>query len=401
VALGEAKVEAAIPVLLSMADMVNKSGGVVWEAGVYALQRMGAPALMATMTHIENATEPEARISEYWILHAATDADEPTRLAVQEFALPRAKIELQLLREKKDWYPVRAALSVSAALGDQRAKPMLEELTSQAKSSGEDEEAEELSFLLDDLASGKRRDYDVDWRTDWEEQCGEWDGMLQEWRQQEAAAAKREELKKAHAELAEGYRQSLVQQGIPADKAAVAKEKVKDWLDLAAKYDLDLRKPNLKLTRKVLMEDAPAELLGDRHYFEGLPSLLEAFFVFLHNAGRVKNLKPYEQLFKEARESLPELAMDRNLWGMRKLMYVVGTEQGYDMSDDAEAAEFVQNLTQSVVAKPAKDEPTEAAPVDEYHGDRIEPIRRTEPKVGRNDPCPCGSGKKYKKCCGK
>jgi SEC-C motif-containing protein len=27
------------------------------------------------------------------------------------------------------------------------------------------------------------------------------------------------------------------------------------------------------------------------------------------------------------------------------------------------------------------------------------PFRRTEPKVGRNDPCPCGSGKKYKKCC--
>jgi uncharacterized protein len=26
--------------------------------------------------------------------------------------------------------------------------------------------------------------------------------------------------------------------------------------------------------------------------------------------------------------------------------------------------------------------------------------RRTAPKVGRNDPCPCGSGKKYKKCCG-
>jgi uncharacterized protein len=25
---------------------------------------------------------------------------------------------------------------------------------------------------------------------------------------------------------------------------------------------------------------------------------------------------------------------------------------------------------------------------------------RTTPKVGRNDPCPCGSGKKYKKCCG-
>jgi preprotein translocase subunit SecA len=27
------------------------------------------------------------------------------------------------------------------------------------------------------------------------------------------------------------------------------------------------------------------------------------------------------------------------------------------------------------------------------------PVRREAPKVGRNDPCPCGSGKKYKKCC--
>ena len=29
-----------------------------------------------------------------------------------------------------------------------------------------------------------------------------------------------------------------------------------------------------------------------------------------------------------------------------------------------------------------------------------QPFRRETPKVGRNDPCPCGSGKKYKKCCG-
>jgi len=31
----------------------------------------------------------------------------------------------------------------------------------------------------------------------------------------------------------------------------------------------------------------------------------------------------------------------------------------------------------------------------------FEPEVRSEPKVGRNDPCPCGSGKKYKKCCGR
>jgi hypothetical protein len=35
---------------------------------------------------------------------------------------------------------------------------------------------------------------------------------------------------------------------------------------------------------------------------------------------------------------------------------------------------------------------------------KIEKSSRTlvkPPKIGRNDPCPCGSGKKYKKCCGK
>jgi preprotein translocase subunit SecA len=42
----------------------------------------------------------------------------------------------------------------------------------------------------------------------------------------------------------------------------------------------------------------------------------------------------------------------------------------------------------------------------EHRGDsedesKPETVRRDENKVGRNDPCPCGSGKKYKKCHGK
>jgi preprotein translocase subunit SecA len=33
-------------------------------------------------------------------------------------------------------------------------------------------------------------------------------------------------------------------------------------------------------------------------------------------------------------------------------------------------------------------------------GDKPAPVKREGKKIGRNDPCPCGSGKKYKKCCG-
>jgi preprotein translocase subunit SecA len=44
-------------------------------------------------------------------------------------------------------------------------------------------------------------------------------------------------------------------------------------------------------------------------------------------------------------------------------------------------------------ASPVSGERQEAAP-------RAAQVKRSVPKVGRNDPCPCGSGKKYKHCCG-
>lgn len=34
------------------------------------------------------------------------------------------------------------------------------------------------------------------------------------------------------------------------------------------------------------------------------------------------------------------------------------------------------------------------------HQEPRKPVTRVEPKLGRNDPCKCGSGKKFKKCCG-
>jgi preprotein translocase subunit SecA len=46
--------------------------------------------------------------------------------------------------------------------------------------------------------------------------------------------------------------------------------------------------------------------------------------------------------------------------------------------------------------------PRQQAPTPARTGgdDVIKTVKRDEPRVGRNDPCPCGSGKKYKKCHG-
>jgi preprotein translocase subunit SecA len=63
-----------------------------------------------------------------------------------------------------------------------------------------------------------------------------------------------------------------------------------------------------------------------------------------------------------------------------------------------------QNLIQADI--PGLSRPQPAAPPPERNVEppapKIElPIKRELPKVGRNDPCPCGSGKKFKNCCGR
>jgi preprotein translocase subunit SecA len=34
-------------------------------------------------------------------------------------------------------------------------------------------------------------------------------------------------------------------------------------------------------------------------------------------------------------------------------------------------------------------------------GEGAMPVKKQSKEIGRNDPCPCGSGKKYKQCCGR
>ena len=44
--------------------------------------------------------------------------------------------------------------------------------------------------------------------------------------------------------------------------------------------------------------------------------------------------------------------------------------------------------------------PNQGAAAGGEEAGKVKTVVRDQPKVGRNDPCPCGSGKKYKKCHG-
>jgi preprotein translocase subunit SecA len=74
-----------------------------------------------------------------------------------------------------------------------------------------------------------------------------------------------------------------------------------------------------------------------------------------------------------------------------------------DPSTESQAASvFGGSRSAAATAAPPRASGTGAGPVPARVGgdDVIKTVRHDQPKVGRNDPCPCGSGKKYKKCHG-
>jgi preprotein translocase subunit SecA len=82
--------------------------------------------------------------------------------------------------------------------------------------------------------------------------------------------------------------------------------------------------------------------------------------------------------------------------------------EGYDMFMDlihriqADSVGTLYHLQVQPHQEPPPEARPKAAPMAFSHGDSAaQPKQRQNKKVGRNDPCPCGSGKKYKKCCGK
>ena len=104
----------------------------------------------------------------------------------------------------------------------------------------------------------------------------------------------------------------------------------------------------------------------------------EAFNMFQQLLEQIK----HETVSLIARTELPTLEEIRAL------------EEAQHIPEDIE----YQHVQADNVLQPGTPQPQEAPPVQ---APKPKPFKRGKKKVGRNDPCPCGSGKKYKHCCGK
>ena len=167
-------------------------------------------------------------------------------------------------------------------------------------------------------------------------------------------------------------------------------------------------------------EDVIKELSEKAHNIYNTKS--EKFGESMRELERVVTLKIVDEKWMEHIDNMDEL---KNGVGLRayaqKDPVVVYRMEGFDMFDEmvydiqydvvkllmhvTERDEGAQRQQTSKITSAKLQETSAIELVDgkisPKEGGIDKTIRNEEPKVGRNDPCPCGSGKKYKNCCGR
>ncbi|MGD1278081.1 MAG: SEC-C metal-binding domain-containing protein [Tepidisphaeraceae bacterium] len=115
-----------------------------------------------------------------------------------------------------------------------------------------------------------------------------------------------------------------------------------------------------------------------------------------------ESFRYFEEMMEAVRDKVTDLIFRARVVGMaearsayRETAAVHEALAGYGVGENiAATAAAVQG------APGAGGEMQQAADQPQGQAAAVKQIVRDAPKVGRNDPCPCGSGKKYKKCCG-
>lgn len=208
---------------------------------------------------------------------------------------------------------------------------------------------------------------------------------------------------------------------------------IKELMDnLMKRGEAVLKEPRLRL----LIETVPRKLEAkkikkDSRIPRKLHELVETFYaggVAEAMKGSECGSRDYEEI-KEA-VILAKLAVIESFPGIKKGFKIIKDEYPYCRQDMGEFLDEVvkagskakllnkyekqfdkirqvmmDNLFYSMAgfdeAEPFGNDLDEFWEEDFFNAGKTEPYQRKEPKIGRNAPCPCGSGKKYKNCCGK
>jgi preprotein translocase subunit SecA len=177
------------------------------------------------------------------------------------------------------------------------------------------------------------------------------------------------------------------------------------WQQVCAKYEEKEKnlEPSLlrQLERDVMLQIVDAQW---KDHLYGLDHLKDG--IGLRGYGQRDPLVEYKResfaLFQAMKARIDEEII-KYLWRIRPVMKTVESGLAKQAPEDSTASLTFNNQGQPTPSFANKTAPITNPNPPRTGGDdaKIRTIRRDAPKVGRNDPCPCGSGKKYKKCHGR
>ncbi len=201
---------------------------------------------------------------------------------------------------------------------------------------------------------------------------------------------------------------------------------VEAYVNKVASADVDPSEWDMKELNDTLRPIVPLEpiLLTDKEKDTGNPKLL--IQRLKEEAGKLYEAKeaefPNPEAMREIERVILLKVIDRkwmaHIDDMAQLRQGIGLQSfgskdpvveykfaGYDMFNEMTAA--IQEDTARLILHVRLEEKVEREQVAKVTGtnkdDTVKkgPVKRKTAKIGRNDPCPCGSGKKYKMCCGR
>jgi hypothetical protein len=123
----------------------------------------------------------------------------------------------------------------------------------------------------------------------------------------------------------------------------------------------------------------PRKISEGEQFYNNVEPVLSQFFIFLDQKKVIHNGVNLSKSLKKISRDMIKAAAEPSNWGPAKTFAMSAINAGVDFSDDDAVNKYMKEYNQHITA-----------------------VRTTRhPRIGRNDPCICGSGKKYKKCCGK
>ncbi len=145
---------------------------------------------------------------------------------------------------------------------------------------------------------------------------------------------------------------------------------------------------------QVLLEVFPRKITAEWDLFEKVAPVTEVFLRWLESEGILGDTSSLVETVRGWADTIVANGMNPQYWGMGKSFTMQARADGVDTQDEQAMQRYMVEYNLRRMGRKLSAQPDLR--------DLSPPMSIVEqsPKIGRNAPCPCGSGRKYKKCCG-